>query len=193
MQTQQDAGSNTTRAGFLQFIDAYTACDAKVAEAVGERKGLRQRIKGAGYTLAAFDRARKEAEKSGDKREAEDREFRRYMDWLGKPLGFQTEMFTDAEAGVRAAAPNGHDLAAVSEHQRNRVRLDGEAAGKGGRDRGTNPWSPGTLLYTEWDIAWSTGAEALAQSRVPEPGTRRGRGRPPGSRNRPKNGQGAAA
>jgi hypothetical protein len=189
MSEQHLAGSNVSRATFLEFVDAYSEADQAVAEKVGARKDLRARIKGAGFTLAAFDRARKEAEKSGDKREAEDREFRRYMDWLGKPIGFQTEMFTEA-ATAPPAPPNGHDLAQPSEIQQSRVRDDGTIAGKTGRDRGTNPWSPGTLLYTVWDTAWAAGAEVLAQSREPEPGAKRGRGRPPGSRNKPK---GAAA
>jgi hypothetical protein len=181
-------GGNVTRSTYLEFYDAYAAADALVAEAVGARKDLRARIKGAGFLLGPFDRARKEAEKSGDMREAEDAEFRRNMEWLGKPVGFQTTIFTEAEAPA-GGAPNGHDTAAVSEHQRRRVSDAGHTAGLHGYVRDGNPWSPGTLLYQVWDSGWHQGAEMLAQSRVPEPGSKRPRGRPPGSRNRPKGGQ----
>jgi hypothetical protein len=183
--TNGDSDGNVTKASFLQFIDEYTDVDAAVAEAVGMRKDLRARIKGAGLNLSAFDRARKEAEKSGERREAEDREYRRNLEWLGKPLGYQSTM------GYPEQRPpaNGDDRfkaeqAAVSEHQVHQVSDAGHAAGKLGRARDQNPWSPGSYLHQVWDGGWNIGAEALAQSRIPEPEAPKRRGRPLGSRNR---------
>jgi hypothetical protein len=187
--TSEQSQSNTTQAGFLAFYDEYRDVDDAVAAAVGQRKDLRARIKGAGFGLAAFDRARAEAEKSGERREAEDREYRRNMEWLGKPVGFQSTMgFPRAVQTGEAAssAANGKDHDAVSEHQRKQVEAGGFACGAAGHARESNPWTPGTVLYQTWDISWVSGAEELAQRQVGSDGKRRRpRGRPRGSRNRP--------
>jgi hypothetical protein len=178
----RSGGSNTTQAGFLAFYDEYRDVDDAVAAAVGQRKDLRMRIKGAGFGLAAFDRARAEAEKSGERREAEDREYRRNMEWLGKPVGFHAR-----PNGADHSAPSTPaDIGAVSEHQRTQVEAGGFACGAAGHARESNPWTPGTLLYQTWDASWVSGAEELAQTQVGTDGKRRRpRGRPRGSRNKP--------
>jgi hypothetical protein len=179
-------GANLTQASFLQFIDELDNADQMVAEAVGNRKDVRKRCIGAGLNIKAVDQARKVAEQAGDKREQHDRDFRQYMLWLGKPMGFQAN-WIDPDHG-NAPAPNGQDMAAVSEHQQQQVERAGRAAGEAGRDRGANPWSPGHVLAQLWDQQWLAGQEALArkigptESAVPP----KRRGRPPGSRNRPR-------
>jgi ribosome modulation factor len=183
--TSGDSDGNVTKASFLAFFDEYTDVDAAVAEAVGMRKDLRARIKGAGLNLHAFDRARKEAEKSGERREAEDREYRRNLEWLGKPLGYQSTMgFPAAANGEDCEARLAAEEAAVSEHQAHQVSDAGHTAGKAGRARDQNPWTPGSYLHQVWDGGWNVGAEALAQSRIPDPEAPKRRGRPLGSRNR---------
>lgn len=200
--TNGDSDGNVSKASFLAFFDEYTDVDAAVAEAVGMRKDLRARIKGAGLNLSAFDRARKEAEKSGERREAEDREYRRNLEWLGKPLGYQSTMgFAAAPQAAANGAMGGADReaslaaekAAVSEHQAHQVSDAGHAAGLGGRARDQNPWSPGSYLYQVWDGGWNIGAEALAQSQLPSDAAPKRRGRPPGSRNRRRGNSGARA
>jgi hypothetical protein len=177
-------GGNVTQATFLAFIEELDNADQMVAEAVGNRKDTRKRAIGAGLNMKAVDQARKVAEQSGDKRDQHDRDFRQYMVWLSKPMGYQYD-WIDPER--RPASPNGEDLAAVSEHQQHQVEMAGRAAGEAGRDRDRNPWSPGHLLHQTWDSAWLAGQEALARkigpSEAPAP---RKRGRPPGSRNRPR-------
>jgi hypothetical protein len=180
MSETHNAIPNVTQATFLQFIDEYHGVDQAVAEAVGMRKDLRKRIRGAGLNLAAFDRARTEAEKSGDKREDEDREFRQYMNWLGKPIGYQADW-----VGA-PPPPDGEDTAAIAEHQIHQVETHGRAAGEAGHNRGSNPWSPGTMLYTVWDESWMAGQEVIARKMGLAETPPRRRGRPPGARNRPK-------
>lgn len=184
----EERQTNITQSTFLQFVDEYNDVDQAVSEAVGMRKDLRKRIRGAGLNLAAFDRARVQAEKSGDKREEEDREFRRYMGWLNKPIGYQSDWIDpERRAAISPNGPDGgEDIAAVSEHQKRQVELAGHSAGEAGRDRDANPWSPGTLLYTVWDGAWLDGQEVLASKILPPETAPRKRGRPPGSRNRPR-------
>jgi hypothetical protein len=174
--------SNDSRRGlFLAFIEEYLDADQAVAAAVGNRKDLRKRVKGAGISLAQFDRVRKEAEKSGSVRETEFREFCLYMMWLGKPLGFQGTLFTEHE---EAAPPR-----EVSEHQVQRVQIDGKQASAQGRSRDTNPWTPGTYLYQVWDQNWLAAEDMKVPPVEAAPNltaSGRRRGRPPGSRNKPK-------
>jgi hypothetical protein len=188
MQTAVGDG-NITQATFLEFVDEYTTADQLVAEALGARKDLRKRIKGAGLNLSAFDRARAEAEKAADVREEEDREFRRNMDWLGKTLGYQADFFGGGEPAVPEGA-NGVDGEGISEHQVRQVEQAGLNAGRLGHERGSNPWSPDTFLHEHWDDMWVAGQEEIARSMGPQEESaetvRRGRGRPPGTRNKPK-------
>lgn len=186
--------SNVTQATFLQFVEELNNADQAVAEAVGMRKDIRKRARGAGLVMSQVDRARKEADKSGDKREMEDREYRRYMMWFGKPLGYQADWIEPERraSALAGAVPNGEDIAAVSEHQQRQVELAGRAAGEAGRDRGVNPWSPGTQLYDTWDASWLAGQDVLARKIGPsETSAARKRGRPPGARNKPKSGAAA--
>lgn len=172
--------SNVTQATFLDFLGKYDDADALVADAVNERKDLRKAIKGAGINLAAFDRARIDADKSGDKREAEELEYRRYMAWRNKPVGFQPSM---------DLAPS-DPMAALSTYTLHQIDTEGFAAGKGGKTRTINSYTPGTEAWSRWDTAWVRGQadnaaglaktpEAAAAARAAgEPAPKRGRGRP---------------
>src|SRR6266566_8708780 len=162
---------NVTQGTYLGFLQEYRDADDAVAEAIGERKDLRKRIKGAGINLKAFDRARRDSDKSGEIREEEDRWYRRLMNWLGKPVGFQADMFADAP---RTDA----DEAAVAERQVEMAEEAGEIAGRNGVDRAKNPWSPGTSLWEIYDRGWMRGQERLAETLTPSDSPKRGRGRP---------------
>lgn len=186
MQTHAQPGDNS-QAAFLGFIEEYADVDAAVAQAVGMRKDLRARIRGAGINLAAFDRARAEAEKSGEKREAEDREYRRLMLWLGKPVGYQAGLFSDGETDE--VLPD--EVSSVTDHQRMQVEGAGGAAAATGKPRDSNPWTPGTELWALWDGGWERTATAATTNGSAPPDDApppRRRGRPPGSRNKPKTG-----
>jgi hypothetical protein len=87
-----ELANGQTKASFLDFIAQYRTLDAEVAEVVGVRKELRARIKAAGLSLGAFDRARKLADMAQDKRDAEHREVLRNLEWLSKPIGHQAVM-----------------------------------------------------------------------------------------------------
>src|SRR5215831_18524627 len=149
-------GDNNGKAEFLGFFEEYDDADAAVAEAVGARKDLRARIKGAGIILKAFDRARKLAVVSGEKREEEELALRRYMGWLQKPLGFQGRMFDQAPA-----APGDGEVSPQTVERVERQGYEaGEAASQGDakRLRVSNPWTPGTYLHDVWDAHWRRGA-----------------------------------
>lgn len=184
---------NVTRETFLQFVEELDTADQMVAEAVGNRKDVRKKGRGLGLIMSQVDRARKEAQKAGDRREIEDRDFRQYMLWFGKPLGYQGDLFAPDGPELRTRPSNGEG---ISEHQLNQIDAEGRRSGEAGRNRGENPWSPGTFSAARWDAAWLEGQAAIAATlqsagALPEGmpgGPQRRRGRPPGSRNRPKPG-----
>lgn len=190
-----ETGNGAAKGTFLEFIEEYTNVDQAVAEAVAMRKDLRKRIKGAGFNLAALDRARKLSQSSGEKRDAEDQHLRRYMEWLGKPLGFQAAMGFMANPTDQPK-----DAADVAPHQVHRVEDHGRVAAERGEPRTANPWSPGTFLCQIWDSQWlaatakkeaaeekGNGAAAAAPTAAEPPVKRKG-GRPKGAKDKhPRN------
>jgi hypothetical protein len=181
--SRQMPGSNVTQATYLEFLDRYADADNEVRAAVDARKNLRASIKAAGIPLAAFDRTRKDSEKSGEIREHEETWYRRMMAWRHKPVGFQASMDLETdEPGV----------AALNIHELKRIDNEGFEAGKGGRRRDSNSYTPGTEAYTRWDTAWLRGQAEIAASTAKTPGAAeaaraaganggRPRGRPRGS------------
>lgn len=161
--------ANVTKNSLFEFIDRHQKIDESVEEAQytvralkKQRKELRAVIAGAGFTLGVFDETMAKMQQSHEEREACDRELRRNMAWIGMPLGTQAEMFSEEETAV------------PPEVQLSRVRDAGRTAGKLGRERTSNPWRAGELLFAEWDSAWLQGSEQAAQSTEPK----RGPGRP---------------
>ena len=168
-----DAGVNVTRESLYEFVERETKIDESIEEAQytvralkKTKKDLRALIKATGFTLEVFDETRAKMAMAYEEREANDKELRRNMAWMGMPLGTQSEMFSEEETAV------------PPEIQVSRVRDAGRTAGKLGRERSANPWQGGSLLFVEWDSSWLAGAEEAAQSTVEAP-PKRGPGRPP--------------
>lgn len=176
--TGQEAQHPTPQELSAQFHERYDAIEreideAKAAqkEAVESRKNLRKIIKAAQINLVGFDQARADRDKSGELREEEQAEYHRQMAWMGKPV----------KAGEQAKFEFEAEQPQPAEIQIRRVRDAGRVTGKNGADRNANPWTPGTLLWSEFDGAWreghqewETAQEANAQTVVPK----RGPGRP---------------
>lgn len=180
-------GHNTpevTQEQFLRFLERYDEADQTIADAVGDRKNLRTEIKTAGGKnfLKAFDRARKDADRSGEARTLEDQHYRRMMAWMHKPVGFQAELL---EPETPAA------VVAFDVHQLKKVDNEGFDAGKTGRRRDSCPWSPGTEAAQRWNSAWLRGQETIAETLAPD--GPKPKGRPRGSKNKSKNGAEATA
>jgi hypothetical protein len=113
-----------------------------------------------------------------------DAEYRRDMAWLGRPLGYQEDWI-----GGPAPQANGEDDDAIAPHQVRQVELAGLRAGHEGNNRDSNPWSEDSFLHQVWDDHWLAGQAELAGNigqAPPDGAARRGRGRPPGVRNKPK-------
>lgn len=172
-------GRNTpdvTQAVSLGFHSEMDALDNEAKGLREARKKLRLRIKQAGIQLRGFDRARHDAERSSAEREAEDREYRRQMAWMSKPVGFQPSMDLDEAVDEGLRALNVHEL--------HRVDNEGMAAGEAGWKRERNPWSLGTEAYQRWDAAWLRGQAAIASTL--NGGSANGDGTPKRGRGRPR-------
>jgi hypothetical protein len=167
-----------TQAKYLEFLDRWNDVEEELADAQEtvrsirkRRKDLRATMTASGVNLDAFDRALKDAERSGGEREAEDAAYRRFMAWRNKPVGFQASIdLKSDDAG----------LAALNVHQLKAIDNEGMEAGRSGHERNSNSYTPGTEAYQRWDAAWLRGQAEIASSMAPEP-AKRGRGRPPGT------------
>lgn len=171
-----------TQAAYLRWHNEMDEIDAAVESALADRKEKLAAIKaglGGKDDFAAFKRARKDREMSGEARERRELSYRKQMAWLSKPVGFQPTMDLPAGAPEAVVAFNAGAL--------KRIDHEGETAGAAGRKREENPYTPGTEQAQRWDVAWLRGQARIADSMAPGGGPElRRRGRPPGSRNRPK-------
>ena len=170
-------GRNSTysQAQLLGFVDGYALIETEVSDAKAEvsscvrrRTSFRKQIKDAGIPLAEFDRALADSAMSGAERERADHHYRRIMAFMGKPIGTQSSLFE----------PDELDPAAFDVHQMKAIDNDGFDAGKGGKLRTDNPWSPGTENSQRWDTAWIRGQETIAADMATDAPAPRGRGRP---------------
>jgi hypothetical protein len=162
---------------FLDWLKEMRELDDDVQAAADRRKAKMAEIKRriGKDEFASFQSVRKGAEMPGESRERRELARRKMMQWLNKPLGHQASLDIESED------PN---VVAFNAHSLRQLDIEGETAGKAGRRRDSNPYTPGTEAAQRWDVAWLKGQSTIAASMAPEEPRRRGR--PPGSRNRPR-------
>jgi hypothetical protein len=103
---------------------------------------------------------------------------RHYLSWSGMPIGTQLGLPFNVEP----------DQDAVRLHDVWLAKREGRAAVEANVTRDSNPYEPGTEHHVQWDAGWRSSEPipiAPARERKAKH-TGRGRGRPPGSRNKPK-------
>jgi hypothetical protein len=186
-------GSNVSPAQFHAWLEEYEERDREVADAVAARKDLRAKIKANGCPLGAFDRARRDAEVSAGKRDHEEHWYQTMMAWLGKPVPM----------GGQATLDLGDETnEAILKHQLEQAERSGYERGrKGNGTANDNPWPPGSEGHQRWHNGYMRGQTEIAATLDPNrpqsakangAGTGR-RGRPAGSKNKPKGDRGGAA
>lgn len=163
-----------SQAEFLRWLSEMQALDEAVAAEVDKRKAklaeIKQRL--GKDEFESFKSVRKDAEMPGENRERRELARRRMMGWLNKPLGFQGDAL-QSDAG---------NVVALDVGQLKKIDSEGEAAGKAGHHRQSNPWTPSTEQYQRWDSAWLRGQAAIAATLGPSGSSEpKRRGRPPGS------------
>lgn len=142
---------NVSQADFLRFLDQYADADNVVHEAVADRNKVRAAVKAAGIPLAAFDRVRKDMQKSGTVREQEDAAYRRMMAWRNMPVGHQASLDIANDPAVDP------DTRQLHLHEIKRIQQEGFDAGKTGDRADRNPYTPGTEGFTHWHNSWLRG------------------------------------
>lgn len=174
----QNGDNSVTQAVFLDYLSRHEDADAAIEDAKETvrslnrvKKNLRKTISAEGINIEVFDRALEDGKKSGETRDAEDRQYRRYMAFQHKPIGLQVGMdFTSPDPG----------LMALNKLELGRIDAQGYQAGNGGHPRESNTFSLGTEAYQAWDSAWVRGnADFESDGLGEQPAApKRGRGRP---------------
>ncbi len=178
LSAERESG-NLTRASFLEFVERHDAIEEEIADAQEtmrsirrRRKDLRKTIEAEGHNIDEFDRALRDAKRSGEEREAADRAYRRNMAWLAKPVGYQTEF------DITPAA-----MAGAEAHEVKRAEREGFKAGKDGDRADRNPWRPGSEPFAAWHSSWLRGQAEKVTAEI-QPTEPKRRGRPPRSKNK---------
>jgi hypothetical protein len=185
LSSERQGANGGDRAGFLGFVEKHAEIETELVDAKEtvrsinrRRKDLRKLIANEGHDIDEFDRALKDAARSGAEREAADNIYRRNMEWLGKPVGHQTAL------DLAGAAPAPMQW---SVHDLKRVDREGFDAGKAGERADRNSYSPGTEAFARWHSSWLRGqAEKVEKEIKPTADAPKRRGRPPGSKNAAK-------
>ncbi len=169
---------------FLQDYDdaesalmaAKAACKAPKKEFDAVKKDIAERT-----SLASFERARADRMKPGYQREEEDAAYRAMMAWLGKPVAIGEQSAFD----FAGKEPETAELHAIDS--------EGYQAGRNGHAEDTNTWTPGTAQHASFASAHKRGFDEFmseqaerAEAMGPDADAPKKRGRPAGSKNRPK-------
>lgn len=151
-------GHNLSRASFLDFNTKHNEIERELAEVAEtrrslnrRRKDLRKNMEAAGIDIAMFDRVLLDVELLPAEREAQDREYRRMMEWRNAPPGFQPsiDLQTDDEG-----------LAALNEYELHAIDGEGFDSGRAGHPAQDNPHRPGSEAHQRWSNAWIRGQAA---------------------------------
>jgi hypothetical protein len=164
---------NDREGQYLEFHNHYAGIEARIHDLINDRRDLRKKIRDAGHDIKAFDAVRKLIEVSDEQALHFWRDLSQGLMWMGKPLGFQADMFEEPID----ITPDSE----MTQEQQLHVFNDGRAAAARGASRETCPWVPGSLAMKVWDDGWLQGNEELTRrlAAPPEP-PRRSRGRPRG-------------
>ena len=161
-------------------------------ELTQDTKALTREIEATGMPLKSWKSFRKIREEAGTIRERAMAAIEMLLRWDLKPRGLQASMDLSASQG----SPD------LNVHELKRVDNEGFVAGKEGKKRSVNPYTPATEAAQRFDTAWLRGfgeqqadiAKTMAPNAPdaangasdPNAAEKRRGGRPKGSRNKPK-------
>lgn len=177
---------HATQALMYDFLSRHEEIVEGRKELNKQKRELVAEIEKAGIPKEAWEHFLKTREQAGVIRERIDAAWRQLQAWDAKPVGLQASM--DLTAGHGAPELNVHEL--------KRVDNEGQEAGKAGRKRESNPYTPGTEAYARWNTAWLRGQADIASTlggTGQDNGQPRRRGRPPGTGKRQREQAEAAA
>lgn len=153
-----DTHGNVSQATLLEFHDELVEAYRLKASADGALRNVYKRAEQAGLDRKTLKRAYTDAQKAENERQVDDERYRRYMAWLGKPIGTQAEMpLPNGETEGAEQPANGEDTEAVAKHENNAAFEEGLSAGKAGANGASNPHEPGSEAMQSWSSGWAAG------------------------------------
>lgn len=156
---------NVVQSTLLEFHDELVEAYRLKASADGALRNVYKRAEQAGLDRKTLKRAYTDAQKAENERHVDDERYRRYMAWLGKPIGTQAEMpLPNGEGGEDTEQPaNGEDTEAVAKHENNAAFESGVAAGAAGNPN-ANPFDVGTENHQSYSLGWSSGQKQAVEA-----------------------------
>lgn len=148
---------NLTQAVFLQHHDDVIEKLRLKKEADSALSNAYKAAGRNGVDIKELKRAIAMSALSAEERAMSDAKQRRYLEWLGRPIGTQATMFTEDDP-----QPNGHDretAEAVHQHEQSEAYEAGVAAGKAGAaiESITSLYQPGTEEFQSASQGWAEG------------------------------------
>ena len=146
--------ANVTKATFLEFYDKFVAATIGVARANARLKDVKRAAKAAGVDVKELVAAYKLSQQDRDARDEAFDTRRRYMAWLGRPLGTQGEFDLSTGAGE---SPD--DIAAGERHALAEAYESGYVSGKLGAGSAFCPFDAGTEAHQQYMLGVRIGEE----------------------------------
>lgn len=166
-------GSNLQKSTFLEIYDEAIDAKAVLDSARGKYQAIFKRAETLGINRSALSWALKQSSRDRDKREIDDRDYRRYMAWLDMPLGTQAGF--DFAAPVAPAPESEADKAATEAHRQSTAYHQGVDAGRAGANISSCPYDVGSEEAQQFHSGWHAGqGEKVSIELAPR---RRGRAR----------------
>jgi hypothetical protein len=146
--------SNVTKATFLEFYDKFVAATIEAARTNAGLKAVKKAAKAAGIDVKELATAYKLSQQDRDTRDAAFDTRRRYMDWLGRPLGTQGEFDLSTGSG-----DSPEDQAAAERHAIAEAYESGYVSGKLGAGSAFCPFDAGTEAHQQYMLGVKVGEE----------------------------------
>lgn len=158
---------------FAEHYRRLTAADIEFAQAKANRSNVLAAAKRAGVPLDLLKEARADSKIDREELENEIRLRALAQSWIGRPLGFQAQMFAVADE----PHPNETQVAAIKLSD---AEEQGYTDAIHGSPRENNRHIAGSDLAAAWDTGWHKGHDFLERSgkladRAQQPRGRRGR------------------
>jgi len=145
---------NVTRSTFIEFYDRYLAATIVMERANAEMRATKRAAKAAGIDVKELITSYKLALQDRDTRDEAFDTRRRYMSWLGKPLGSQGELDLSTGAGESP-----EDLAAAEKLALAEAYQSGYVAGKSGAGGAFCTFDAGTEAHQQYMLGVSVGTQ----------------------------------
>lgn len=188
LSTAPQAGHNSSPLGDLtpadmrKFLTAEASLKERRAELTADTRAHKRNLEAHGVPMPGWNAFVKVREEAGSVRERNLAALTMLLGWDMKPFGLQASMDLTASQG----SPE------LNVHELKRVDTEGFDAGKAGKKRSVNPYTPSTEAAQRFDTSWLRGQTEIASEMAPSTppadnvvGLRRG-GRPKGSKNKAK-------